>query len=541
MKLDRKSREASRKAIKRNREKGKKHQKKQILSDHQRKGKELIPPLVGVLSDKLVHVRWIDNLLPDIIWIGLLQDMRIELRGAEVALKCAEETNKILKPKKIRSFAFISDYRDINASQAEMIKRNLANEGVLNDLQSCLFPLISLYPKCPFGILFDDHSLDAYKVNSDTALDTMKRVVRDCFNRQGLPATIVQTIAVYIMLVTGKLRVLQGVGFENPYVILDYPFTEESQNLASVVRSTLNAVECEKSRNKNLWCSYFWQRGYEISTCEFSDSSPHPSDSANTIESSDILRAAHTYREELFEEILYRWNLAFIDLAQPLKDEILGGLIARQARLATVITTDPNSWAVDIGRILLRCMVDTHITLVWLAFKGTEEDVQQFFQYGLGQEKLLLEHLSSRLDERDPKLASLREEVEGMRTWINSQIITDFLPVNVGSWTKKSTREMAEETNCLDMYNLGYSPFSSTVHGMWNTISRVNLTYCTNPLHRFHGVPSLEDPPMYLGIIEYALQVMDESLRAWEQAKGIQGLELAASAGFRKTLRTYFS
>lgn len=229
MKLDRKSSEVSKKAIKKNIRKN--LQKKQILSDHQRKGKKLIPPLLAALPDKFVHVQWIDNFLPEMIWIALLQDMRTELRGADVALKCAQETNRILKPKDMRSFAFISEYQGINVSEAEMIRKSLTNEGVLNDLQSCLFPLISLYPKCPFGFLFDEHSLDAYKVSSSTTLDTMKRVVRDCFSRQELSATIVQTIAVYIMLVTGKLKVLQGVGFENPNVILNYPYTEESQKL----------------------------------------------------------------------------------------------------------------------------------------------------------------------------------------------------------------------------------------------------------------------------------------------------------------------
>lgn len=512
------------------------HQK-QVLSDHKREGKVFLPPFLAEMG-KLTPVRWLDDILPNILWIGILLDSLPEQRAVQIALKCAQEANRILSPEKAKSFAFVAEYYGIDSDQAKRIREALSNEGVLIDLQSSLFPLVSLYSECPLGILFDDYAKEKYRVDLDNSIDKVKRVVRNCLNRQGRPAMIAQTTAIYIMMVVGKLYIHEGSLLEKIEDIFGYPDTEESKRVASIVRATINAIKLiEKTSD---WSAYFWRHGYEISICVFPKHAP----AVFEIDDSrlgELIEITQQYRGELIEEVRDRWNCIIVDLSNPLKDEILGGLIARQARLATALVANPTLWSVDMARILLRCMVDTHITLAWLATRGAEKDFEQFVEYGLGQEKLLLEHLNSRLDDLDPKSKILREEIEEMRSWINSQLITDFLPVNVGSWTKKSVREMADETGSLAIYNLSYTPFSAVVHGMWNAIAKMNLKFCINPLHRLHRVPSLEDPPIYLGAVDQAAEVMDESFRVWEMAKNVRPLESTASSRLREGLAKWMS
>jgi hypothetical protein len=510
---------------------------KQILADHKREGKVFLPPFLTEIG-KLSPVRWFDDILPEIVWIALLFDRFAERRAVEVTLKCAHETNRVIAPEKARSFAFISEYHGITADQAVKIKEALVKEGALDDLQSGLMSLVSLYAECPFTFLFDDRARERFNVDLESSLSLMKRVVQNCLDRRGRPAMLVQATAIYVMMAVGKLYIQKGSILENIEGIMGYPDTEESRKVASIVRATMNAIKVEERTFD--WCSYFWRHGYDISVCVFPKEDPLMAEVSGTEDKlKELLQLTVQYREELIKEVQDRWIRIRINLSSPMKDEVLGGLIARQARLATAIAINPHLWSVDMARILLRCMVDTYITLVWLAQKGTERDFEEFVEYGLGQEKLLLEHLTARLDELDPNSAILRKEIEGMRSWINSQLMTDFLPVNVGSWTKKSVREMAEETDSLAIYNLSYTPFSSVVHGMWNAIAKINLKFCINPLHRLHRVPSLEEPPIYLEAVKHAAQIMEESFRAWELAKGVEPLESTAGDRLRRAIEKW--
>jgi len=518
----------------------KKLRKKRILADHQQKGKTFIPPFLATLGNKLGYIRWTDDLLPEMLWIALLFDSFPERRAVEIAEKCAQETKQVLQPKKARSFAFISEYDSINPTIAKEIREVLSKEGVLEDLQVSLYPLVSLYPKCPLNCFYDEEDKARQRGDVNSSLYTLKRVVSNCFDRRGRPAMIVQATAVYLMIVTGKMIVPKGTGLEKINDILDYPKTDESQKLGASVRASLNVPIFNESESR-WWCSYFWQHGYEISICEFPKRPSISIAEESKYNVSKLLEAAQLYRDKLLKEIKDCWNRVTIDLSKPLRDEVLGALIARQARFATVIVTEPQLWSLDISRILLRCMVDTHITLLWLATKGTYPDFENFVEYGLGQEKLLLEHIKSRLDKSDPESHRLRENVEGMESWIDSQFLTYLLPVNVGSWTKKTTRQMAEETGCPEIFNLSYAPFSSVLHGTWNAISRLNLEFCSNPLHRFHRVPSLEEPPIHLGTPEQAIKIMDESFRAWKQAKGIDMLSSVACDSFLQTVSALFN
>ena len=66
--------------------------------------------------------------------------------------------------------------------------------------------------------------------------------------------------------------------------------------------------------------------------------------------------------------------------------------------------------------------------------------------------------------------------------------------VDLGSWSGLSTREMAEQADCLDLYRYAYTPFSSAVHNMWNHVGRLNMGQSGNPLHKYMLIPG--DPEM---------------------------------------------
>lgn len=205
----------------------------------------------------------------------------------------------------------------------------------------------------------------------------------------------------------------------------------------------------------------------------------------------EVTKLVENYVQLVRVELRARWEKWKLDLENKEMYEAIGALLARQVTLSTQMALSPGIWNGHIAPVLLRSMTDAHITLAWI-LKEPLERSRQFIVFGLGQEKLLVEHRKTQLeaDGLDPENDPL---VKASEAWLNSQLFTFLTEVNVGNWAGKDVRTMAEEADCKSLYNFAYSPFSSVAHNMWSHISRYNLVECPNPLHRYHKTPI--DPP----------------------------------------------
>lgn len=203
--------------------------------------------------------------------------------------------------------------------------------------------------------------------------------------------------------------------------------------------------------------------------------------------SEDFFVAVESYIKQIRKELHARWDAWTFDTDHPETHEALGGLMARQVTLASQLAMNPGIWNGHVAPLLLRSMVDTFITYAWI-WCDPEDRSKKYIFHGLGQEKLALEHYLSTLDpdEDDPEEDPI---VQARRAWIDGQRWTFLTDVNLGSWSGKSTRAMAQEADCMGIYNHAYQPFSAATHNMWNHVARYNLQYCDNPLHRYHRVP----------------------------------------------------
>jgi len=189
-------------------------------------------------------------------------------------------------------------------------------------------------------------------------------------------------------------------------------------------------------------------------------------------------------------ELDARWEKWAIDLSKNEIHEVVGALLARQVTLSRQMAENPEMWNGHVAPLILRAMADAYISLSWI-LKDPLERSRKFVIHGLGQAKLQIEHRKAQIEGRE----STTEEkmlIDASEAWINSQRFTFLTEVNIGSWSGISTRQMAEEADCIDFYNYVYTPFSACTHSMWHHISRYNLRQCINPLHQYHQVP--EDP-----------------------------------------------
>jgi len=243
-----------------------------------------------------------------------------------------------------------------------------------------------------------------------------------------------------------------------------------------------------------------------------------------------LLDTAKLYAERVRQELDARWHAFPLDLTRREIHEVIGALLAKQCALAIGIGDNAPAWTPDLAGVLLRAMADVHITLAWIMLKP-EERSRQFVLHGLGQEKLLLEHLRARgIDD---------EVTRSMEGWIDSQRYTFLTEVNVGSWADVSIRDMAEEAGLLDFYRLRYSPLSAEAHSMWNHIARFNLRVCKNPLHRYHRIPEIKTFSPNYRVFDSAAEMLAMTFKAVDEQLSLSIQEESATALLDRRLEEY--
>jgi hypothetical protein len=174
------------------------------------------------------------------------------------------------------------------------------------------------------------------------------------------------------------------------------------------------------------------------------------------------------------QELRLRCEAYTPDFKMPEVFNVLTPLLARQATLAIELASAPQLWNGHSAPLFLRAMTDVHITLSWILL-DPKARARQYIEHGLGQAVLEVQHRKKKLEsaEGDAK-EDIMQAIRAYESWINTQMWSFLVEVNVGAWSGRTTREMAEESGILDFYNYVYTPFSQCTHSTWYHVGRYN-------------------------------------------------------------------
>ena len=238
---------------------------KAVLSDHKRVGKKFISPMAQ-LGIRDVH--WLDTIIPELIWLALLNSELGIRRGAQLTATVSKLANELSRKRKTPWFATVRCFESLTHRQQLRMVDSLDANGELSDLRKAVSPLLTLYPECPLRFLIgvDSGELDCGR---DSNLTTIKTTLEELFDRHHAPATWCQANAIYAAFVTGKLKVANGLALAEFPAIEDFPRTEKSRLIASGVRATVTGFFGHLLAEENPWWPrYFWNRGLELEDCE---------------------------------------------------------------------------------------------------------------------------------------------------------------------------------------------------------------------------------------------------------------------------------
>jgi hypothetical protein len=217
------------------------------------------------------------------------------------------------------------------------------------------------------------------------------------------------------------------------------------------------------------------------------------------------------------QELKSRCEAYIPDFRMPEVFSVLTALLARQATLAIEFVSAPQLWNSHSAPLFLRAMADVHITLSWILL-DPETRARQYVDHGLGQAMLELEHRKNLLDPvEEGSKESLKQIIRADEAWINIQRWNFLVEVNVGAWSGKNTRQMAEEAGILDFYNYVYTPFSQCAHSTWYHVGRYNSGPSQSPLTRQLWVPGIHESQTDLWNLSLAAKYLDKSFNIFDE------------------------
>ncbi len=233
---------------------------------------------------------------------------------------------------------------------------------------------------------------------------------------------------------------------------------------------------------------------------------------------------ADRFADDLRLELSARWESWKLDLSRKELHEVVGALLARQVTIAVEFAEAPACWNYHVGPLFLRAMADVYISLAWIFADSSEslERAQKFIYFGLGQEKLQLEHRRAEIEKegREPTPEE-QQFLEAGEAWIDAQRYSFLTEVNVGSWSGLSARKMAQEAGCIDFYNYVYQPWSGVAHSQWQHVGRYNVEQCGNPLHLNHLTPAAPRFYSELHLLQLAGKYVDKAFRLFDEKAGV--------------------
>jgi hypothetical protein len=239
---------------------------KEILEGHIRIGKKFLPPIARLKN--IQELSYVNQLLPEIIWMGLINENLEHKKSIELALSLATTAKENYKSERFINFALCSSFDIFEGEEKHKIVELLGKKTNLTDLRTYLAPLIVLYEGCPLRFLGTNEDI----VEKDELINQIKKCVGNHLDKFSAPALAIQAEVAYIRGMTGGLYFPQGVEPPDLNAMLNEPHSEKAEKAAAFVRAfVLSEVQKESDDEKFYWPREFWNQGIKIDKCEIKD------------------------------------------------------------------------------------------------------------------------------------------------------------------------------------------------------------------------------------------------------------------------------
>ena len=235
--------------------------KKRNLDGYKQVGKRFIPPLKQI--EGIREHSFIDDMLPELIWLGLIHDLEGYHFGVRV-LEAAIKASKQFADRDTRgNFALQSTYRDLSEEQHSAILDLWRTQDLLSGIRRALAPLILLYDN--FGLAFVGPPES--RISEDILLARLKAGVGRHLDRYETPATVLYASLFITRLIAGTIHISAEIDLPDFNTVVTQPGSDEAERAGSFLRASAGAEWAMLTVDPS-WARYFWNRGPQLSACE---------------------------------------------------------------------------------------------------------------------------------------------------------------------------------------------------------------------------------------------------------------------------------
>lgn len=239
--------------------------KKKVLEGHKKVGSKFVPPMMQIPNWK--EISYINQILPEIVWMGLINDLFGYREGIELCSNFATKAYELKETDSHVNLAIASNFNRLTAENKQALVTELEKASELSKYRNALSPLIALYDDFPLA--FIGKAEDG--PDKSDLVERMKKCIERHIDKYDTPALIIQANVVYIRSSTGGLHIASHIEMPDLNALMKSPDSEEAQRAGSFVRTTAMQEFMPMGEPRiGDWSKSFWNQGYKIDKCDFS-------------------------------------------------------------------------------------------------------------------------------------------------------------------------------------------------------------------------------------------------------------------------------
>lgn len=438
------------------------------ISDHERKGKELIPSIMTF--GNLEFSSWMNARMPEMLWAILV----ISTLGREDGLRFfrafSEKLSELPEDARPKSLN-LSDIGEMEGEELKVVLDECIS--ILPTSRHALRPLL-LFPELP-GLDRWSRILPAIE---DEDFESLMQAVAKALDHQSQEATDCRWVRVAYMVLCNKLVFTQDME-ENLKEIMYYPNYGDQRKVGPSIRAAeivlnMSSSTDTPSQGGETWPKHFWSTCLKSTPCLLGESI----DETTELNLEELQRELDSIRAEVANGFINTQTTTEVDS----RHDGAFGLVLYALDLSLEVCL-PNIHDGSLGRIGLRSIIEAEILLAYLIKLDDEEKWRVYRSYGAGQAKLAFLKLLNTDTMPDFIQMDVLEHMASEDAW------QEFVPINLGNWDGGNLRKMSETAAVKNIYDSYYDWTSGYIHAQWAVVRDTVYTTCLNPLHRLHRVP----------------------------------------------------
>jgi len=327
----------------------------------------------------------------------------------------------------------------------------------------------------------------------------LAKTIDDCWNGRNQNSTWAKMGLTSAGFSSGRTMITRSIADDWGALLPRYPYDlneDETKRVESSMRAMYQAMSRVLPEDKRAaidsWAKEFWRSNWTLYKCieDRDTSEPLGDDEKQMIKYHKQLQS----RFEGLTERFFKASSADPDLYNPVRHEVLSGIVSRSRRAVAIMLGNPMIWSSEHGSGTVRTLVEARIVLAWLLHKNDPGLYVKFQEYGRGHLKLLKLHLEEYVDKQENPSQELIANIADLDSIVNRDISEEFQNISTEpNFAGVSVRKMAKDIGMVDDYRFLFAPASSTFHGEWPALDQFALVQCQNPMHRGHRIVQKND------------------------------------------------